>query len=271
MQAILVPVDFSPVSRNAAVYAAELARVFNARLLLFHAYMLPTPVSEVPYVMVTADEVQQENEAFLQKEADHLHSTYGIQVDTLVRIGIASDEIREITKDQPIDLIVMGMKGAGGLDKIVGSTTTNVIRKVKIPVLIIPHDAGYKPVQHITYASDFSYKTNNSLFSPLLEIAKTMGAKVHILHVQKEVVKMDELVGRKSTERAFSNHYHEFVNVTDQSVTHGINEYLQHHTSELLVMVAHTHTFFERIFSKSRTTAMAYETKIPLLVLQDKG
>ncbi|PZQ98504.1 MAG: hypothetical protein DI539_29360, partial [Flavobacterium psychrophilum] len=75
--------------------------------------MLPTPVSEVPYVMVTADEVQQENEAFLQKEADHLHSTYGIQIDTLVRIGIASDEIKEITKDQPIDLIVMGMKGAG--------------------------------------------------------------------------------------------------------------------------------------------------------------
>ncbi len=67
MQTILVPVDFSPVSRNAAVYAAELARIFNSRLVLFHAYMLPTPVSEVPYVMVTADEMQQENETLLKK------------------------------------------------------------------------------------------------------------------------------------------------------------------------------------------------------------
>ncbi|WP_315820464.1 hypothetical protein [Paraflavitalea speifideaquila] len=91
-----------------------------------------------------------------------------------------------------------------------------------------------------------------------------------MLHVQKETVKMEELAGRKSTERAFSGYAHEFVNVSNNSVTQGINEYLQHHASELLVMVAHTHTFFERIFSKSRTTAMAYETKIPLLVLQDK-
>lgn len=271
MQTILVPVDFSPVSRNAAVYAAELARLFRARLLLFHAYMLPTPVSEVPYVMVTADEMQQENEAFLKKEAQNLTTTYGVEVESLVRIGIASDEIRELAKEESVDLVVMGMKGAGGLDKIIGSTTTNVIRKLKIPVLIIPHDAGYKQVQHITYASDFSYNTSSNLFAPLLEIVKTLGAKVHILHVQKDTVKIEELAGRKSTERAFSGYDHEFVNVTDNSVTHGINNYLQHHASELLVMVAHTHTFFERIFSKSRTTAMCYETKIPLLVLQDKG
>jgi nucleotide-binding universal stress UspA family protein len=271
MQTILVPADFSPVSRNASVYAAELARLFNARLLLFHAYMLPTPVSEVPYVMVTADEMQQENEAFLKKEADHLNTTYGVQVEWLVRIGIASDEIKELTKERPVDLIVMGMKGAGGLDKMIGSTTTNVVRKVKTPVLIIPHDAGYKPIQHIAYASDFSYKTSSNLFNPLLEMAKTLGATIHILHVQKETVKMEEMAGRKSTEQLFSGYNHEFETVTDSSVTHGINEYLHHHSCELLVMVAHNHTFFERIFSKSRTTAMAYETKIPLLVLQDKG
>jgi len=271
MQTILVPVDFSPVSRNASVYAAELARLFNARLLLFHAYMLPTPVSEVPYVMVTADEMQQENEAYVKKEAAQLQATYGIQVEWLVRIGIASDEIRELTKERPVDLIAMGMKGAGGLDKIIGSTTVNVIRKVKTPVLIVPHDAGYKPIQHITYASDFSYKSSSTLFTPLQKIAQKLGAHIDILHVQKEVVKMEELAGRTATEKVFNNCEHDFVNVTSHSVTQGINEYLQTHASELLVMVAHTHTFFERIFSKSRTASMAYETKIPLLVLQDKG
>ncbi len=54
----------------------------------------------------------------------------------------------------------MGMKGAGGLDKIIGSTTINVSRKVKTPVLVIPHDATYTPIKHITYASDFTYKTS---------------------------------------------------------------------------------------------------------------
>lgn len=271
MQTILVPIDFSAVSRNAAVYAAELARLFNARLLLFHAYMLPTPVSEVPYVMVTADEMQGENEALVKKEASQLQSTYGVEVESLVRIGIASDEIKELSKDRPVDLIAMGMKGAGGLDKMIGSTTTNVIRKVKTPVLIVPHDAGYKPIRHITYASDFTYTTSSTLFAPLQLIAKKLGAHIDILHVQKETAKMEELAGKTATEKIFGSCEHDFVHVTNPSVTQGINEYLQTHSSELLVMVAHTHTFFERIFSKSRTSSMAYETRIPLLVLQDKG
>lgn len=271
MQTILVPVDFSPVSRNASVYAAELARLFNSRLVLFHAYMLPTPVSEVPYVMVTADEMQRENEGLLKRETDHLQATYGVQAEPVVRIGIASDEIRELCKEVNADLIVMGMRGAGGIDKIIGSTTTNVIRKLKVPVLIIPHDAGYKPIKHITYASDFSYKTDIGLFAPLLKMTKTLGATIHVLHVQKNVVKIEEVSGRTNTEKALQGYDHELVEVTSPSVTQGINDYLQQHDSQLLVMVAHAHTFFERIFSKSRTKAMAYETRIPLLVLQDKA
>ena len=271
MEKILVPVDFSAASRNAIVYAAELARLFNARLLLFHAYMLPTPVSEVPYMMVTADELQKEHEAALKKEASDLLATYGVTADSIVRIGIASDEIKELTKENAIDLIVMGMKGAGGLDKIVGSTTINVTRKLKTTVLIIPHDASYKPIQHITYASDFSYRVSPGLFAPLQKIAQKQGARIDILHVQKGDAKPEELVGRMDISKSFAGYQHEFVSVTNDSVTQGISEYLQHHTSELLVMVAHKHTFFERLFSKSHTASMAYETKIPLLVLQDKS
>ncbi len=272
MQHILVPVDFSAVSRNAAIYAAELAKLFKARLLLFHAYMLPTPVSEVPYVMVTADEMQKENETYIRKEAEHLHGTYGIEVEWLVRIGIASDEVRELVKEKGIDMVVMGMKGAGGLDKIIGSTTTNVIRKVKVPVLIIPHDASYTSVKHITYASDFSDKTQIELFKPLLELAELFQAKIHILHVQRphEPVKADELVSARTNADIFASRDHEFVTIQDQSITHGIHEYLQHHSSDLLAMIAHRHSFFERVFSKSYTAAMAYETRIPLLVLHDQ-
>lgn len=272
MQNILVPVDFSPVSRNAAIYAAELAKLFNARVLLFHAYMLPTPVSEVPYVMVTADEMQKENEEFIRKEAEHLHGTYGVEVEWLVRIGIASDEVKNLVKERSIDLVIMGMKGAGGLDKIIGSTTTNVIRKVKVPVLVIPHDATYNTVNHITYASDFADKSSIELFKPLLELTELFGAKIHILHVQRqqEEAKPAELVSQKTNATVFSNTDHEFVSVQDNSITHGINNYLQTHASDLLAMVAHKHSFFERVFSKSYTTAMAYETRIPLLVLHDK-
>ena len=145
MQKIIVPTDFSPEARNAGLYAAELAKIFNSKLTLFHAYMLPTPVSEVPYVMITVDELQKENELLLKKEVEHIIQSHGVETEGIVRIGIPSDEIKVLSDDLSADLVVMGMKGAGGIDKMIGSTTTNAIRKLKTPVLVIPHDSRFLP------------------------------------------------------------------------------------------------------------------------------
>lgn len=273
MKTFLVPTDFSPAGRNATEYAAQLARLFSAKLILFHAYMMPTPVSEVPYVMATVEDLQKTNEGEMRKEAKHIYEQYKIETEQVVRIGIASDEIRELTREKNADLVIMGIKGAGGLDKIIGSTTINAIRKIKTPVLVIPHDAEFRAIKDIVYASDFSYRTNINLFDPLMELAEKFGAKIHILNVEKhrEKVPAGELSGKPGSANIFEEVDHEYVTVASDSVTHGINEYLQTRPGQLLAMVAHKHTFFERIFSRSNTTAMAYETHIPLLILQDKG
>jgi len=273
MQTFLVPVDFSAASNNALEYAAQLARIYNARLLLFHAYMLPTPVSEVPYVMITADELQKENEKLIERDAREITQKYQVETDWQVRIGIASDEIKAITRETDIAFIIIGMKGAGGFEKIIGSTTTNVLHKVKSPVLIIPHDAGYKTVTSIVYASDFSYQSSFHLFDPLLALLKQFKAALTILHVHlvHSSESPDLLMGKKDIAGIFEGHSFSFVTIENNSVTQGINHYLGEYGSDLLVMVAHKHGFFERIFSKNHTGAMAYETHIPMLVLQDKG
>jgi len=272
MQTFLVPVDFSPASNNAVLYAANLAKVLDARILLFHAYMLPTPVSEVPYVMISADSLKHENEELIKKSAAQIASQFQVETIWEVRIGIASDEIKSITREQTIDLVIMGMKGAGGFEKIIGSTTTNVINKVRIPVLIIPHDAGYTPLSKIAYASDFSYKKSFHLFDPLLNLANKFKAVISIIHIQLTHAGESAaiLMGKKELESTFDGHEHRFVTVEEKSVTGGINSYLQKNSPNLLVMVAHKHDFFERIFSKNHTKAMSYETHIPMLVLQDK-
>jgi len=272
MKTFLIPTDFSPAGRNATDYAAELARKFSAKLVLFHAYMVPTPVSEVPYAMATVEELQRQHEADMRKEATYLFDQYGIQAEWLVRIAVASDEVRELCREKSADLVIMGMKGAGGLGKIIGSTTISVIRKSNTPVLIVPHDARYSPVKDIVYASDFSYTTSVQLFRPLREIAKLYGAKIHILNIAKSPEKMAdvEIAGKKHTENIFEGLDHDYVSIVSDHITKSISDYVREKPAQLLAMVAHKHTFFERIFSRDHTKAMAYETHIPLLILQDK-
>lgn len=270
MFTILVPIDFSTASLNATNYAAQMAQAMGANLLLFHAYMLPTPVSEVPYVMVTADQLQKENEGILKKEADRIFGEYGVQAEWLVRIGIPSTEIKVITEERSISLITMGMKGQNGLEKIIGSTTTNTIQKVQTPLLVIPEHCRFKQPSHITYATDFSYETPETTYRSLTEICNRFNAKLHILHISKEeeMLSPDAISGKVKLGLIFEKMPHDFHEVAESNVQTGINSFVETHNSDLLVMVAHNHSFFERIFSKSQTKTMAFETNVPLLVLK---
>lgn len=264
MQTILVPTDFSDDATNALGYAAQLAKRFNCSLVLLHAYMLPTPVSEVPYAMLNAAEIQQENERSASAAIEKIKAQYGINGSFIVRLGFASEEIEAVLEDQPVDLVVMGMKGRGALEKIMGSTTTSVIKKVQKPVLVVPEKAVYKDISNITYATDFSNKVNLPSQGLLMNLLNTFGAKLHIVHVQKEAGT------QPAGDPAFEGISHEFHLVTDSEVKHGIETYLEENPSDLLVMVTHEHSFLDRLFGKSHTKAMVYDTHLPLLVLRDK-
>jgi nucleotide-binding universal stress UspA family protein len=271
MKTILVPTDFSIASRNAATYAAQIATVFKAKMILFHAYMLPTPVMEVPYVMVTANELQKQNENNIRKQGEELRRHYGIEVEHLVQIGIPSDEIKLLTQEKKTDLVVMGMKGGAEMDKILGSTAIFAIRKVRSPVIIVPADFNFTPLRKIIYASDFSYEIPPNLFDPLIRLSKAFKASIDILNVHRQHIGVteDQRAGNKKLETVFNEIDHRFSTIANASVMNGINDYIEHNPAELLAMVAHKHTFFERVFTKRQTTAMAYETKIPLLILKE--
>ncbi|HEY8387641.1 MAG TPA: universal stress protein [Parasegetibacter sp.] len=270
MFTILVPIDFSSASRSAADYAGQLAKELGANLLLFHAYMLPTPVSEVPYVLVTADQLQKENEDLLKRESDRLFNEYGVQVEWLVRIGIPSTEIKVLTEERAISLIVMGMKGQNGLGKIIGSTTTNTLQKVQTPLLIVPENCGYTKPLNITYATDFNYETPKETYLPLKEIAEKFDATVRVLHVTKEgeILSADAISGKVGRGVFFENLRVEFHELSDNSIQAGITRFVENHPTDILVMVAHTHNFLERLFTKSQTKHMAFETRVPLLALK---
>jgi nucleotide-binding universal stress UspA family protein len=272
MKNILVPTDFSDDARNASHFAARLAEKMQASITLLHAYMLPTPVSEVPYVMLNAEEMQRENEELAQAEADKLQSMFKVQANIVVRLGFPSEEIESLIEDGNVDLVVMGMKGKGTIEKIVGSTTTSTLKKIRKPLLIVPQNAKYNDLKQVTYATDLSYDLSLNTYRPLIDLLRSYGSSVNILHVQKknEEIKGQEESGKTQFEPVFGDFPHQYHSITDTDVKHGIRSYLSSHPTDLLVMVTHEHNFWERIFGKSHTKEMVYDTHIPLLVLKDK-
>ena len=274
MKTILVAVDFSDASFNAANYAASLANIFNARLVLAHAYMNPTAIDQMGSRLAnqTNKELQEVLDDFMQENVEILEKKYTAKIDSIVKEGMASIILDECIAQTKADLVVMGMKGRGKSKSIFGSTTLTLLRKSKVPVLVIPEKTEFRSIDVITLASDFDHETELSNYNLLKVIALQTKSSLQILNVRKKKLNLSpaEISRKLNTGTAFNEINHEFFTVEDNVVDEGIEDFLDDHPSDMLVMVSRKHNFFKRVFGKIHTRKMVYETEIPLLVLQDK-
>ena len=274
MKNILVPVDFSEASHCAAKYAVSLAKPFDATVTLIN--VIPPKVivddSVLAFMMTTQAEIVEDHKELMERELESLSGSDWIKIKGIVEEGSPDDIIQEKAKLKGADIIVMGMKGRGKSNSVFGSTTTTIIRKSAFPVFVIPEKAEYKPIDSITFASDFNAGIETDRFSLLLNIAEKFNSQIYILNVQKNgsALSSAEAIGKMKTSIAFSHLNHQFHAINENNIEEGINKFIERNPTDILAMVAHRHTLFERMFGKVHTKEMSYQTKIPLLVLQNK-
>lgn len=137
---ILVPVDFSDCSLRALECAATLARKFRARLILLHVLEPACPGDYLNPVAVDAANGSLIGTAREQlAKATRQAGAQGLIAETLVRMGRAQSDIADTAKAIGAELIVMGTRGAGGLDQVLlGGTAERVLRQAPCPVLTVP-------------------------------------------------------------------------------------------------------------------------------------
>ncbi|MEO9099360.1 MAG: universal stress protein [Ginsengibacter sp.] len=274
MKNIFVSIDFSAASRNACKYAASLAEIFRSKVTLVNVVpdtlIIDEDAAEATINM--HQEVVAANNDLMAKEIKTLSKNHKTKIIGYVYEGLPSDVIFEIANEFNPDIIIMGMKGNGKSNSVFGSTVTAIVRKSSVPVLIIPERAPYQSIDTITFATDFNPGIEKDNYSLLMKIAKKYHSFIQILNVQKKemVIKDEEFIGKMRTFSVFTNEKHNFNTIEDNSVVEGINQFIRGNTSDMLVMMAHRHSFFERMIGKVHTTKMSYETKMPLLILQNK-
>lgn len=274
MKNILVPIDFSTTSHNAGKYAASMAEIFNAKVTFFNV---------VPDTLIIDEEVDEEriamhqgqiagNKNLMAKEIKRLSKNKKVLSEGYVYEGSPSHVILNMAKENKPDMIVMGMKGKGQSNSVFGSTVTSVVRKSSIPVLIIPEMADYLPIDTITLATDFDTDTDGDRYALLMKIAKKYNSFIQVLNVQKKGENMSdkEFIRKMGTHYSLEHLKHRFNTVEDTSVIEGINKFIEEKPCDMLAMMAHKHSFIERLFGKVYTKEMSYETSVPLLVLQNK-
>jgi nucleotide-binding universal stress UspA family protein len=138
---ILCPIDFSPSSLQALGFAVDLARQADGRVTLLHVIewlaeeepRASTHFNVPEYRRLMVDDAQERLRSVVAEE-----SRTWVEIDDVVAFGRAYREILRTAEMKPVDLIVMGAQGRGGIGlALFGSTTQQIVRGSTCPVLTV--------------------------------------------------------------------------------------------------------------------------------------
>lgn len=140
LKSILVPLDFSPPSKQALNYAVSVAQQFKAKLTLLNVVEpagTPDFAASFPLLMED-DRVMAAAKQELERAVKAARVPRGIVEKVLVRFGRSFHEITEAARNRKVDLIIISTHGYTGLKHaLLGSTTERVVRHAPCPVLVV--------------------------------------------------------------------------------------------------------------------------------------
>jgi nucleotide-binding universal stress UspA family protein len=143
---ILHPTDFSASSHYAYRIALDLARLYQAPVVVLHVVETLGP-ENVTYGEATS---QLEPESYRQRLQAELERTVGpppagVAIEFLLAEGNPETAIERTVAERHCDLIVMGTHGHTGLSRLfMGSIAEKVVRRAPCPVLVckLPHESS---------------------------------------------------------------------------------------------------------------------------------
>jgi nucleotide-binding universal stress UspA family protein len=135
---VLIAYDFSRTAENMIGFALKFLKPFRVPVEILH---VEEPI-EIPLVERVGKAIYakyREEKRKYMRTVESRFAEAGFEVSVVFREGEdpAGEIIRRVEEDGKVDLLIMGSRGLSGLRRIIlGSTSSEVFRKVEIPILI---------------------------------------------------------------------------------------------------------------------------------------
>ncbi len=251
MKNILIPTDFSDLSKQVIQVAARVAALEGGRIHLLHTIHTPMLLDEsgLAYIQPSFAAAENKMKAFVKEL--HLDVSPILQVE-MDPIHIA---VEAYVRDNVIDLVMMPSHGATGLKEwLLGSHAERVVRNSPVPVMVVKQPLAYYPPKHLAFASTFEPAERLSV-KPLKELQKISGAHIHLVWVLKEEKNKpseEEMLMRMS-EFAYSNQLFEadYHIIYANDITEGLLKFSQSYYVDLIVIGTHKRNTVSHFFHHS--------------------
>lgn len=222
MKRILVPIDFSEQSVIAISSAASLLGKMEGQLILLHV----------------VDEPEDPDERQLKLEKIFAHPKLKNVIYHYKQV--LGDLIESITA-QEVDLIVMGSKGASGMEGFfLGTNAEKVAKNAECPVYIVKEETDLSSIKSIVFPTSMK-KEDDEILGDIKELQAFHKANLHLMKAYD-----DTLVLQRDVEKRLAD-FAQFHGLKDYSVTAkpGIDagdlilEFAEEVDADLIAMATH--------------------------------
>jgi len=279
MNKLLVPTDFSDISKNSIIYGFHLADQLNMQVQLLHVLELykfaaGTSEAELISTILPSDNIREmeasATESF-KKLIEEIKAEYHFQSPYELRVvsGHLINEIIVESAQDDISLLIMAVSSTQDLiSRFTNNTISAIITDSICPVLLVPSGFSYKIPAKVTLATDFN-KSDLDILSKFLSFFTNQNPEIQVLHIaQKSNDFKTELkfAGFKQlvTEK-FENRNIKFKMASYKNVLKGILEELKADNSDMLLMLKEHESFFKSLIETSKTEKIAHFLKIPMI------
>ena len=285
MKTILVPVDFSDTSKNAAAYALNLASVVEAKkVILYHAFELTTiaspsmmtdtgaiPITALPVMsMEMMEEISNNNMRYFSESLQDICPA-GVVVEKKTEPATLLD-INEISKETGADLIVMGVEGLGKFEEaLVGSMEISIVKISRVPVIIVPPDAKYTSVRNIMLASDLEKVAETIPVQPIKTLLNATKAQLYVVTIYEndKDISAEKTYQKELLHSLLKEYEPSFYLKSNDSFINGINDFVETNKINMIIAIPKKHGFFEGLFKERHTKMLAFHSHIPLMYIHE--
>jgi nucleotide-binding universal stress UspA family protein len=274
MKTIIVPTDFSDISINAMGYATELARQTGSSILLFYAYQVPVSMTDVPIVLVSVEELQKnaENKMADVKASLEQKTSGAIKIYTETKLGDTIDELEELCSRVKPFVVVMGTKGATGVERVLfGSTTLKAIKHISWPVIVVPPDKKYTHIKKVGFACDFNKVIESTPTKLIKDFVREVNAELYVLNVDHNKAHFKPETPEQSLllHTLLEDLNPKYFFIEDENIETGINKFAEENNLDLVITIPKKHKLLEGLFKKSHTRQLVFESHVPIMCVHE--
>ena len=262
MKDVIIPIDFSETSLNAARYAADmLSGKPEAHVILYHMFS-DQKESE------TAGQYLESLKAELEQKGA------GSNIETVKEYGEnLIDSLGRLAYQKTAELIVMGISEKDEWKQLLmGSNTLKMADQNVCPVMIVPPVSKYSGIKNIALTSDFKNVETTTPVLAIKTIMEMFNATLHVVNVDNEhyVSLTDEYLAERGKMQAmFAEFNPEFYFIGMNDFYDAIEQFSKDRNIDLLIIIPKNHSFINRLFSASHTKKLAFHSSVPILAAHE--